>query len=154
MWSRFIKFFIFNCLMSNISLFNFNCLTSDFCFPQNISSASRREWLFMDARPKFWVLNSPGRMVTCYLRGENKFLRYHTLCMIILKCGFPTKDIERTHLVLFEVPKIPQLWVTAVWTSFDLFILLSLVSDGDARLDFSFPFTLPHPVSATLSVLV
>ena len=47
----FINLFIFNCLTSNINLFNFNCLTSNFCFPKNIFFASRRERMFMDARP-------------------------------------------------------------------------------------------------------
>ena len=47
----FINLFIFNCLTSNINLFNFNCLTSNFCFPKNIFFASRREQMFMDARP-------------------------------------------------------------------------------------------------------
>ena len=59
----FINVFIFNCLTSNINLlifnrltpntnlFNFKCLASNFCFPKNIFFASRRERLFMDARP-------------------------------------------------------------------------------------------------------
>ena len=40
--------------------------------------------------------------------------------------------------------------------SFESFFCFLLGSDGDARLDFAFPFsfTLSHPVSATLSVLV
>ena len=46
-----INLFIFNYLTSNIDLFNFNCLTSNFCFPKNIFFASRRERMFMDARP-------------------------------------------------------------------------------------------------------
>ena len=40
---------IFNCLTSNINLFMFNCLTLNFCFPK--SFASRKERLFIDARP-------------------------------------------------------------------------------------------------------
>ena len=46
-----INLFIFNYLPLNINLFIFNCLTSNFCFPKNIYFASRRERLFMDARP-------------------------------------------------------------------------------------------------------
>ena len=38
--------------------------------------------------------------------------------------------------------------------SFESFFCFLLGSDGDARLDFAFPFMLSHPVSATLSVLV
>ena len=38
--------------------------------------------------------------------------------------------------------------------SFESFFCFLLGSDGNARLDFAFPFTLSHPVSATLSVLV
>ena len=64
-----IYLFIFNCLTSNVNLFNFNCLTPNFCFPKNISLASRRERLFMDTCPWFRVFNSPGKMMTCYLRG-------------------------------------------------------------------------------------
>ena len=97
--------FIFNCLTSNINLFNFNCLTSNFCFPKNIFFASRRERMFMDARPQFRVFNSIGKMMTCYLRDTNKFLRYRTLCTNILKCKFLTKGIELTRLEFFEDPK-------------------------------------------------
>ena len=94
----FINLFIFNCLTSNINLFNFNCLTSNFCFPKNIFFASRRERMFMDARPQFQVFNSTGKMMTCYLRYTNKFLRSSTLCTNILKCKFPAKGIELTRL--------------------------------------------------------
>ena len=61
------KFVFFNCLTSNINLFNFNCLMSNFCFPKNIFFASRRERVFMDARPLFRVFNSTGKMMNCYL---------------------------------------------------------------------------------------
>ena len=98
----FTNVFIFNCLTSNINLFNFNCLTSNFCFPKNIFFASRRERMFMDARPQFRVFNSTGKMMTCYLRDTNKFLRYCTLCTNILKSKFPTKVIELTRLEFFE----------------------------------------------------
>ena len=108
----FINLFIFNCLTSNINLlifkcltsnknlFSFNCLTSNFCFPKNISFANRRKRLFMDARPYFRILNSSRKMMICYLRDTNKFLKYRTLRTSILKCRFPTKGIELTWLVL------------------------------------------------------
>ena len=70
---NFINLFIFNCLTSNVNFFNFNCLASNFCFPKNIFFASRRERLFMDACPYFWVFNLSGKMITCYLRDTNKF---------------------------------------------------------------------------------
>ena len=41
----FINLFIFNYLMANINLFNFNCLTSIFCFLKTISFANRRTQL-------------------------------------------------------------------------------------------------------------
>ena len=104
----FINLFIFNCLTSDINLFNFNCLTSNFCFPNNIFFASRRERLFMDARPQFRIFNTPGKMMTCYLRDTNKFFRYRTLCMSILKCRFPTKGIQLTRLKFFEGQRVPQ----------------------------------------------
>ena len=44
--------------------------------------------------------------MTCYLRDTNKFLRYHTLCTNILKCGFPTKGIELTQLEFFEGTRV------------------------------------------------
>ena len=75
----FINVFIFNPLTSNINLFNFNYLTSNFCFPKSISFANRRERLFMDPRPYFWVLNSPRKMMTCYLRDNIKFLPHPVL---------------------------------------------------------------------------
>ena len=42
---------IMNCELDSINLFIFNCLTSTFCFPKNMYFASRRERLFIDARP-------------------------------------------------------------------------------------------------------
>ena len=73
----FINLFIFNCL--NINLLIFNCLTPNLCFPKNISYASRRERLLMEARPKFRLLNSSRKMMTCDLRDTIKLLRHHTL---------------------------------------------------------------------------
>ena len=107
--SSIILFILFNCLTLNINLSIFNCLTSNFCFPKNIYFASRRERVFMDVHPYFWILNSPGKMMICYLRDTNKFLRYRTLCTSILKCGFPAKSIELIWLILFEVLRVSQL---------------------------------------------
>ena len=45
-------------------------------------------------------------MMICYLRDVNKFLRYRTLCMNILRCKFPTKSIELTWLEFFEGPRV------------------------------------------------
>ena len=106
---EYINLFIFNCLTSNIKLLIFNCLMSNFCFPKNMSFTSRRERLFMDARLEFRILNSPGKMMTYYLRDTDKFLRYRTLCPSILKCGFPKRGIKLTWFVLFEVLEVPQL---------------------------------------------
>ena len=49
-------------------------------------------------------------MMTCYLPDINKFLKYHTLCKSIISWGFPTKGIELTRFVLFEVLGVHQLW--------------------------------------------
>ena len=101
-----VNLFIFNCLTSNINLFNLKCLTSNFCFPENIFFASRTERIFMDVHPQFRVFNSTRKMMICYLRDVNKFLRYRTLCMNILRCKFPTKSIELTWLEFFEGPRV------------------------------------------------
>ena len=61
----------------------------------------------MDAH---FLLNK--KLMTCYLRDINKFLRYDTLCKSILKCGILTKSIELTRFVLFEILGVPQLWGT------------------------------------------
>ena len=79
-----INLFIFNYLTLNIILFIFDCLTSNFCLKKNIHFASRRERVFVDACPCFRVLNSLGKMMACYLRDSNNFLRYRTLCTSIL----------------------------------------------------------------------
>ena len=50
--------------------------------------------------------NSPQKMMTCYLRDTNKFLR----------CCTPCKSIKLTRFVLFDVLGVPQLWGTSVWT--------------------------------------
>ena len=92
------KLFIFNCLTLKITLFIFKLFDTKFLFSENhVFRKHKRTAVYrlMDARPQFRILNSPGKMITCYLRG--------TLCKSILKCGFPTKGIELTRFVLFEV---------------------------------------------------
>ena len=87
----FINLFIFNCLKSNINLLIFNCLTSNFCFLRNIYFINRRERPLVDARPYFWILNSLGKMMTCYLRDTKTFSRYRTLCTVYFNARFQQK---------------------------------------------------------------
>ena len=108
----FINLFILNCLTFDIKLFIFKFFNVKFLFSENhVFRKQKRTAVYglMDARPQFRILNSPGKMMTCYLRDINKFLRYRTLCKSILKCGFPTKGIELTRFVLFEILGVPQL---------------------------------------------
>ena len=56
--------------------------------------------------------NLTRKMMNCYLRDTNKFLRCRTLCTSIRKCRFSTKGIKQTRFLLFEVLEIPQLWGT------------------------------------------
>ena len=93
----FINSFIFNCLTLNIKLFIFKVFEVKFLFSENhVFRKQKRKTVYgvMDACPQFRFLNLLGKMMTCYLRDINKFLRYRTLCKSILKCGFPTKGIE------------------------------------------------------------
>ena len=64
----------------------------------------------------FWILRSPGKMMTCYLQDTNKFLRYRTLRTSILNCGFPIKGVKLTRFVLFEVTRVLQLRGTLLKT--------------------------------------
>ena len=108
----FINLFIFNCLTLNIKLFIFKLFDVTFLFSENhVFRKQKRTAVYgvMDVHPQFQILNSLGKMMTCYLRDINKFLRYRTLCKSILKCGFPTKGIELTRFVLFEILGVPQL---------------------------------------------
>ena len=108
----FINLFIFNCLTLNIKLFIFKLFDVTFLFSENhVFRKQKRTAVYgvMDARPQFRILKSLGKMMTCYLRGIYKFLRYRTLWKSILKCGFPTKGIELTRFVLFEILGVPQL---------------------------------------------
>ena len=108
----FINSFIFNCLTLNKKLFFFKLFDVKFLFTENhVFHKQKRTVVYgvMDARPQFLILNLLGKMITCYLRDINKFLRYLTLCKSILKCGFVTKGIELTRFVVFEILGVPQL---------------------------------------------
>ena len=108
----FINLFIFNCVTLDIKLFIFKFCNVKFLFSENhVFRKQKRTAVYgvMDTRPQFRILNSLGKIMTCYLRDINKFLRYRTLCKSILKCGFPTKGIELTRFVLFEILGVPQL---------------------------------------------
>ena len=93
----------------HLQLFNVRYKFVHLRFPKILPFASRRERLFIDPRQQFRILHSSGKMLTCYLRDTNKFLRCRTLCTSILKYRFPTKDIKLTRFVIFEVPGVPQL---------------------------------------------
>ena len=102
----FINSFIFNCLTLNIKLFIFKLFDVKFLFSENhVFRKQKRTTVYgvMYARPQFWILNSLEKMMTCYLRDINKFLRSRTLCKSIPKCGFPTESIELTWFVLSEI---------------------------------------------------
>ena len=106
----FINSFIF--LTLNIKIFIFKLFEVKFLFSENhVFRKKRRTDVdgVVDARPEFRILNSLGKMMTCYLRDINKFLKYRTLYKSILKCGFPTKGIKLTRFVLFEILGVPQL---------------------------------------------
>ena len=108
----FINLFIFNCLTSNIKLFSFKLFNVKSLFSENhVLRKQKRTAVYglMDASPQFRILNSLGKVMTCYLRDINKFLRYRTQCKGILKCGFLTKGIKLTRLALFEALRVPQL---------------------------------------------
>ena len=98
--------FIFNCLTLNIKLFIFRFFDVKFLFSENhVFHKQKRTAVYgvMDTRPQFRILNSLRKMVTCCLRYMNKFLRYRTLCKSLLKYRFPTKGIELTWFLLFEI---------------------------------------------------
>ena len=108
----FINSLIFNCLTLSIKLFIFKLFDVKFLFSENhVLRRQERTAVYgvMDLRPQFWILNSLGKMMTCYLRDINKFLRHRTLCKSTPKCGFSTKGIELTRFVLFEILGLLQL---------------------------------------------
>ena len=111
----FINSLIFNCLTSNIKFYIFELFDVKFLFSKNpVFRKQKRTAVYgvMDAHLSFRILNSLRKMMTCYLGNINKFLRYCTLCKSILKCGFPTKCIELTRFVPFEILGVPELWGT------------------------------------------
>ena len=63
----------------------------------------------MDAHPYFQISNAPGKLMICYLRRTNKFLRFRALLIKATKCKFLTKSIVPTPLIIFEVLGVPQL---------------------------------------------
>ena len=91
---------------SNINLFIFNCLNSNFCFPKNISFATRTEGCLYTCALSFDFELARENVL---LRNTNKFLKYRTLCTSILKYGLATKGIKLTRFVLFEALGAPQL---------------------------------------------
>ena len=106
----FINLFIFNCLTSNINLLIFNCLTSNINL-FNFNCLTSHLFTAVYGRAPFL---SHFKLIRENLQDTNKFLSYRTLRMSILKCGFPTKSIELTRLVLFEVLEMPQLPGTSI----------------------------------------
>ena len=102
----FINLFIFNCVTLDIKLFIFKFFNVKSLFSENHVFRKQKitaVYGVMDTHPQFQILNQPGRIITCYFRDINKFLRYRTLCRNILKCRFQTKGIELTPFVTFEV---------------------------------------------------
>ena len=95
--------FIFNCLTLNVNLFIFNLFDVKFLFSENhIFRKQKRTAVYGRAS-----LNSPGKMMICYLRDINKFLRYRTLCKSILKCGFNFSVLNKLlrHLLRYLFSK-------------------------------------------------
>ena len=77
-WSVAFEVLIINRQTYSINSFSFNYLTSNFCFPKKSILHRQKRMAVMDARPYFWVLNVPGKMMICYLRDTSKFLMYRT----------------------------------------------------------------------------
>ena len=65
----FYELFIFNCLTLNIKLLIFKLFDVKFLFSENVFHKQKRMAVYgvMDACPQFQILNSPGKMMTCYL---------------------------------------------------------------------------------------
>ena len=103
--------FIFRCLILSINLFIFKLFDVKSCLLQTEENGCL--WTYGHTHVlSVGFLNSPRKMMICYLRDINKFLSYHTLCTSMLTCGLPTKGIELTPFILFEVFGVPQLWDT------------------------------------------
>ena len=110
--NTFYKFVHLQLFNMKHKLFIFKLFDVKFLFCENhVFPKQRRTTVYglMDGRPQFGILNSARKMMTCYPRDINKFLRQGLLCKSILKYRFPTKGIELTRFVLFEVLGIPHL---------------------------------------------
>ena len=103
----FINSFIFNCITLNMKLFIFKLFDVKFLFSENHVFRKQKRTAVYGVMDAHFLLNK--KLMTCYLRDINKFLRYDTLCKSILKCGILTKSIELTRFVLFEILGVPQL---------------------------------------------
>ena len=106
-----MNLFIFNCLTLNIKLFIFKLFDVKFLFSKNHVFCKQRRTACS------WSYGRASLVSDFKLTRENddlffetnKFLRYRTLCKSMLKCGFPTKCIELTRIVFFEILGVPQL---------------------------------------------
>ena len=94
----------FEVLIINCHIEFMNCLTSNFCFPKNLSFASRRERLFIHERASLVLDFKLTQKYDDPLSSRHK------------QCRFPTKGIKLTRFVLFEVLAV-SLW-NAVITFF------------------------------------
>ena len=73
-----MNLFIFNCLTLTIKLFIFKLFdVKFFVFQKSCLSQTEETTVngIMDVRSYLQILNSPGKMMTCYLRDINKSLR-------------------------------------------------------------------------------
>ena len=110
---KFVYLQLFNVKYKFVHL---HLLDVKFLFSKKHIFLKQRKRLLMDMHPQFRILNSPWKMMTCYLRDTDTFLRYRTLCASILKFRFLTKSIKLTRFILLEVPGVPQPWGTSVQT--------------------------------------
>ena len=70
---------IINCQTYFMIFFSFNCLTSNFCFLKKKMYFPDRKHAYYGRTSLLSGLNAPVKMMTCYLWGRNKFLRYYNL---------------------------------------------------------------------------
>ena len=80
------------------------------------NSCEHKSWLNTkwDFQPKWNLIPIWVHFTSHVNKFINKFLRYCTLCISILKCGFPARGIKLTRFILFEVFGVSQLWGTSV----------------------------------------
>ena len=80
------------------------------------NSCEHKSWLNTkwDFQPKWNLIPIWVHFTSHVNKFINKFLRYCTLCISILKCGFPARGIKLTRFILFEVFWVSQLWGTSV----------------------------------------